>query len=548
MTEADGHSRPGPVRWLALVLAGAVAFGGLTACSDASSSPDNAESSVPARTAEPGEAVSDEAVPLLKVGILGQIPTLNPNENIAAGLYANSLGLESLLRIDQNGNLAPWLATKFEEKSGTVYEYTLREGVKFWDGTEMTSADVKHSWDSRVESNQPFFTAVENIEAPDRYTVVVTLKEPNAAWKYTPALFYSNIFQKKFFEEHEKDFGKPGTLVMGTGPWQFDSLKPTVGMELSAFADYWGGESPIEHISIKSFADENSMALALRAGEIDFTPVVNAPKGFDAAAGGGTTTTVATCATALMGMPTQTAPWDDVHVRRAVAYAIDREEIVAATQGASGGPLTTLISPILLRQLGSEEEVQDALDSLPSYPHDLEKAKEEMAKSKVPDGFTYEFLTTSATAAVAQVIAAQLKEIGIDLAINSVGSAEFSSRLVGPPGQRPLTFIETGACSPDPSWDDLFLGTLPDGETPKTLNFANYTPPEIDELQHEGLTTLDPKKRLKIYTKILDHVRTDVPYVPLYAEGATYASKEYDLVDFGSFWVNQPWALNLVPK
>lgn len=547
MREAMSGSR---LRRLALVVAGAVALSALAACTESSSEPGSGSADgdgSSARTAEPGEAESDQVVEQLAVGIPGQIATLNPHENIASGQYANSLGLETLLRIDQDGNLQPWLATDWEAVSDTVYEYTLREGVEFWDGTELTSEDVKFVWDTHRKGGQPFFGSIESIDTPDPYTVVVNLSEPNAAWQYTPGLFYSFIYQKDFYEEDPKEFGQPGRLVMGTGPWQIDSLSPTVGMELSANPDYWGGEPPIKAISVKSFADENAMALAMRAGEIDVAPVVAQPKGFNAAAGGQMTTTTSTCAIALLGMPTQTAPFDDVHVRRAVAHAINRDDIVAAKQGAAGAPLTTMIPPPVLASLGDEDEVEEAVAGLPTYEYDLEKARAELAESKVPDGFEVEFVTTSLYAPVAQVIAAQLAEIGIELDVRSIGDTEFTTRLVGDAEQRPMTFSETGACTPDPSWNDIWLGSAPEGG-PSTLNFANYTPPRIDELQDEGLATLDPSERLDIYTEILDMVGTDVPYVPLYTEGATYASQDYELRDFGSYWTNTPWALNLVPR
>jgi peptide/nickel transport system substrate-binding protein len=537
----------GATRRAALALAGIVAAVLLAACADNSPGSGSTDSD-PAnsvRTAAPGESVSAEQIASLKIGILGQVATFNPLENIASGLYFNSNVVESLLRLDANGDLQPWLATGFEQTSDTVYEYTLREGVTFWDGTEMTSEDVKSSWDLRIEEDQPFFASVDTIETPDEYTVRVTLKQPDASWQFTPALFYSNVFQKKFYEENKETFGLPGTLVMATGPWQVDSLNPTTGAELSAYEDYWGGKPAIDEISVKSFAEDNSMALALRAGEIDLAPSVNGPRGFDAAAGGGTITTVPTCATTLFSMPTQTAPWDDVHVRRAVAHALDREDIIGATQGRAAGPLDTLISPILLESLASKEEVAAALETVTNYPHD--PAKAELAESQIPDGFSGEVVVPASAAPAAQVIAAQLEEIGIDLEVKQVGDTEFTSALVGPPAERPVSVVETGACSPDPSWDDLFLGTLPDGE-PSTLNVANYVPAEIDTLMDEGLATRDPQQRLDVYTAILQRLGEDVPYVPLYAEGNTYASNDYDIVEYDSYWVNEPWALNVVAE
>ena len=156
-----------------MALAAAVAFSLAAAagCTASSSESGNGTNGGPeqggessARTVEPGQAESDQEIDQLTVGIPGQVPTLNPAENIASGQYVNGLGMETLLRIDQDGNLQPWLATDWEAVSDTVYEYTLREGVQFWDGTELTSEDVKFAWDIHREGGQPFFSSIESIE------------------------------------------------------------------------------------------------------------------------------------------------------------------------------------------------------------------------------------------------------------------------------------------------------------------------------------------------------------------------------------------------
>jgi peptide/nickel transport system substrate-binding protein len=235
------------------------------------------------------------------------------------------------------------------------------------------------------------------------------------------------------------------------------------------------------------------------------------------------------------------APWDEVEVRKAVAHAINREDLIAATQGRAGDPLDYLISPIMLAPLGSEDEVEDALASVPTYEFDVEKAREALAESSVPDGFEGEILTTATYAAVTEVIAAQLGEVGIDLSIRSVSDEEYNAALFGPAEERPLTFTETGACSPDPSWDAIWLGD-------SVLNIASWTPGDIEDLLAEGVSSQDPADRLDVYTQILTRLGEEVPYVPVYEEGATYASMEYGMADFGSFWMNGPWALNLVTE
>ncbi len=501
-----------------------------------------------ARTVEPGQPVSDQQVPHLNVGLAGKVTLVDPADNMESGLFVNQLGLEPLLRIDPEGQLQPWLATEWEQVSDTVYEYTLREGVTFWDGTELTAEDVKYSWDHlrAPESRRAnYFATVDTVEAVDPYTVRVTLTQPDASWQYTPAMWYSVIFQKTFAEEAGDSFGQPGTLLVATGPWKFDSVNPATGMELSAHEDYWGGKPPVDRISIKAFADDNSMALALRAGEIDITPTVAGPTGFDAAAGGNSVTTVQTCANTLLSIPTQSEPWTDVHVRRAVAYAINQDDIIAAAQGAAAGPAEHLISDQLLRTLGSDEEVDAALDRVRTYAFDVEAAEGELAQSSVPDGFAYDLTVTATSAPMAEVIAAQLGEIGIDLTVAVLPDTAYYAALGE--DEKPLTFFQTGPCSPDPSWAALFMDTDAAGQ-PVGLNFAEYAPPEVTQLLADGLLEQDPKERLGIYAEVLGHLGEDVPYVPLYAEGNTYGSTEYDLVEFSSFWSNLPWVLSLVPK
>ncbi|WP_083459605.1 ABC transporter substrate-binding protein [Jiangella muralis] len=501
-----------------------------------------------ARDVNAGKPVSGEHVAHLTVGISGQVPLVDPAQNIMSGMSVNINALELLLQVDAEGNLEPWLASEWKQVSDTVYEYTLREGVTFWDGTELTSEDVKYSWDRMAPSSggtSTIFAAVAGIEAPDKYTVRVTLHQPDASWQYVPAMFYAAVYQKAHAEQAGEEFGHPATLAVGTGPWKLDSLNPTSGMELSAYEGYWGGKPPIDRVSVKFFTDNNSMALAMRAGEIDIAPGIAEPEGFVAAAGTASTYTTATCATALVSMPTQTEPWDDIHVRRAVAHAINRDDIIAATQGQAGAPLHTLISPQLFESLGSSDEVEAALEEVETYPFDVEAAKAELAQSSVPDGFSYDLTIPGASSAVAQVISAQLAQIGIDAPVKVVPDTAWFGMISE--DEPMLTFTETGACTPDPDWDSLFLDTDDAGE-PIGLNLAHYTPPEVKELLNEGLLEQDPAERLRIYTELSKRVAEDVPYVPVYAEGNTYASADYDIVEYDSFWMNFPWLLNVVPR
>jgi peptide/nickel transport system substrate-binding protein len=110
---------------------------------------------------------------------------------------------------------------------------------------------------------------VKNVQAVGRYTIVITLRRPNAAALLD--LGGVGVWEKTFQDEHKTTFGEPGTLLIGTGPWKVDSLEPTSGMQLSVNPHWWGGNVNVKRISVEFFNNETSMTLAFRAGEIDVT-------------------------------------------------------------------------------------------------------------------------------------------------------------------------------------------------------------------------------------------------------------------------------------
>ena len=160
-----------------------------------------------------------------------------------------------------------------------------------------------------------FSPNVKSITATGSYTVAVTLSRPDASWPYDPPAL--GVFEKKFYEEHKAKFGSPGTLIVGSGPWEFDSLDTTTGAELSANPNWWGGRVNVQRISVKFFYNSNTEALAFRSGELDFDPLIVGPKSF-AAASGANMLNVPSCTLDSFAMNTHLPGWDDVHVRRAV--------------------------------------------------------------------------------------------------------------------------------------------------------------------------------------------------------------------------------------
>jgi peptide/nickel transport system substrate-binding protein len=485
-------------------------------------------------------------IPLLKAGDVNAYGNIDPNR--AEGCNDNYCGLfmEHLLRLGQNNTLEPELATAVTQPDAVTYVYHLRHGVSFWDGNPMTSDDVVYSLNYQREPSAltaVYFTDVRSIEPDGPYAVVIKLKQPNAGWKYS--LSYEGvIFEKSFARAHQGTMGNPGVLIEGTGPWEIKSLDPTTGMELSANPHWWGGKVPVQHISVKFFSTETSEALAMRAGEIDVAFPTNG-KSF-ATTSGARVTAWSPPSMKFFAMNARVGPWSDVHVRRAVAYALNRADLIAAYGGpGTAAPASTIIPTAQLRELGTPGQVDAMLSSLPSYPYDLAKARQQMAESAYPHGFTaITAIDNGGISAndpdVVQVIAAELSKIGITLKISEQPLSKFIANYTsGPPGG--AMFATLGAVSPDPS---IFPGYMVGSAA--TYNVAHYTPASANSLLAAGLATSDPARRLSIYGQLLKQVATDVPYVVLFSVYSfTALSGKYTLPPFPDYPGFFSWALGL---
>jgi peptide/nickel transport system substrate-binding protein len=218
-------------------------------------------------------------------------------------------------------------------------------------------------------------------------------------------------------------------------------------------------------------------------------------------------------------MNTRQKPWSDVHVRRAVAYALDRTALITADGGpTSGTPLYTLIPPQALSILGSRSEVNGVLKSVLEYPFSIAKAKRELAASAYPKGFSASTNTADIGPTfidVNQVIAANLAKIGIRLSVHVISSDAWITEIFGP-----KTFgdvYSTWGTAPDSSSRPAsLLGS--NNVKPGRANLANYVPKSVDELLARGLAATKPSARLAIYGQLLRKLGTDVPYVPLFEQ------------------------------
>jgi peptide/nickel transport system substrate-binding protein len=503
---------------------------------------------VPAGAAGPGKVRRHSApISQLRVGLEYAITTLDQTQSTAALNQTLGLSLDQLVQIGPGGKVHPWLAQSVTRPNPTTFVYHLRHGVKFWDGNVMTSKDVADSlnyWRAKGSQAAFLFGTVKSIAASGPATVTIKLLHPDAAWQ-THLAAAPGIFESAFRERHKASFGKPGTLVQATGPWQPLSLDPNTSEELEANPHYWHGPVNIQHISMKFFQSETSMAVAYRTGGIDLAFP------FDGQAFQSTSKAKMTYAPSpvplAVGLDTISPHWSDIHVRKAVAWAINRGDMARALAQPTL-PTSTIIPPSELYALAPRPAVDALLKRLPKYTYNLARAKQEMAKSKYPNGFTADLNTLQGFGFynLSQVLARDLQQIGIKLNIHIVPIDKWLSIITGSNRKAAgiqLTTPSSGSfdVSDEPSF---ILGSV--NAAAGGFNMSNWHPADVDKLIAAGVATENPTKRLQIYGKILQRVAEDVPYVPILLESQAIAlSPKFSWPSFPFYYVEQPWALQI---
>lgn len=365
---------------------------------------------------------------------------------------------EPLTAYAADGTITPLLASEAEHPDPTTYVYTLRPDVQFSDGSPLTPEDVKFSFELHMGEESAsyrarFFAGVESIEVVGDDQVTVTLAEPDPEFPYAVASL--GIVSKAYYEAHPDDIGTPSAPQIGTGPYVIADFTPAVSVTLEPNAGYWGEAATYEEVTFATASDDSSRLLALQSG--DFDGVLLPPVHQIAAIQGlGAYTEYSTFDPTIYRVifDTTKAPFDDIHVRNAIAHAIDREAIVAGVFGGNAELADSVVLESVVADMGGDADVASAFDEFAGgFEFDLDAARAELAQSSVPDGFSIEvsvFSEDPTQALVAQVMAQSLSEIGIDITIKQVDMNGWVGVFLEGEGDG-LIIDQWSAGSPDPA-------------------------------------------------------------------------------------------------
>ena len=385
--------------------------------------------------------------------------------------------------------------------SPTVYRYTVKPGIKFSDGSTLTAADVAFSLNvhrdpataSRLAS---FFGNVKSVGSKGN-VVTVQLKKADSNWQYVPTATPGLIYSQAHYLKNKAAYGTPGALPIGTGPYRFKEWQPNAKIVLDRNPHYKGKKYPYDTITIPIIPNEQALLLAMQSGQIDGTFAVPAAN-FGSWQKAQNTKVGRFNSGGWRGFSfdMEDGPFQDVNVRRALAYSLDMEGANKALNSGLGQVLTGMPPLLFLRGILPKAEIDAALKKVPKYPYSVAKAKAELAKSKYPNGFTTTTMNVPGPCQpcilLSQTLQQGAKAIGITINFNVMpGPPRFQVILDHKPGLG-IQVLGQAPDTPHPlQFQDLLYPSS--HAAPGFENSANLKNPAVDKLIREGLREHGPQ-------------------------------------------------------
>lgn len=448
-------------------------------------------------------------------------------------------------------DLVPRLATSWSvSEDAKTWTVQLREGVQFHKGYgEMTSEDVKFTFDRatdapRVGGVRAKFTNIGSVDTDGPYTVIFNLEQPDPLFPLGVLSDYDGgIMSKKAVEEIGEE--EISTNPIGTGVYMLETVHtdPSQGITLTANPDYWDTPAATPKLQFLYIADTTARTLALLAGDIHMMEGVRAPGWadsmrqrdpsliFDVVSPGSFFT---------IHCNLTRAPFDDIRVRRALFYAIDRDEITGA------------IAPISRRTYGLNPPsfpggfTAETIPEEVAYNYNPERAKELMAEAGFPNGFSFTNDTSQREdfSAIMLMIQDQLRRVGIDMELNIKDHTAFhADQNIG------TNTISQQSSAMPPVPTQVILTYLPAEAEVKSdgnggSNFSRYgvAIPGIDDLLAEALAEPNLERRIEIVQQIEVKALSDAVILPIATNGFMIVrSPKVDLgFEVESGYVNWP--------
>jgi peptide/nickel transport system substrate-binding protein len=418
-------------------------------------------------------------------------------------------------------DIQPGLADSWKiSKDGLTYTFHLRRGIKFHDGTPF-NADAVVKWLDRLlnKENPNFyakrpgtdsyvdftFPGVDAWKKIDNDNVSIHMAKPNAEFLNSLAMVWMGIASPTAVEKYGLEYYKH---PVGTGPFRFVEWTPNDHVTLEANPSFWGAKPKLGKVIYRVIPESTVRVMEIMKGTVDVIAEVT-PLDSKTLAGHNAVKVLSQPGLMVSGvaLPNLTKPFDDVRVRQALNYAVDKESL---NKYLFKGLATTMNSPLPPTQWGYDK-------SLPGYPYKPEQAKKLLAAAGFPDGFTATLYIYPGTKSynpvggpdLAQALQADLKKVGVTLKIQQMESGALFAKI----HSKDFADMALAGWSGDNGDPDNFIGSLWASKQIPSINTARYISKKLDALLSQGLEATEQSKRVAIYKHAQKVVMDDAPWI-----------------------------------
>jgi peptide/nickel transport system substrate-binding protein len=435
---------------------------------------------------------------------------------------------ESLVTLDANNNIIPELAKSWRQLDPLTYVYDVRDDIVFSDKSKMTMEDVLFSFERAKDPDggtyfADFFADVESFSV-NGWQFTIKLSKPSAVFKYIPAIGAGRIISKAYYQKHADDFGTAKGGIIATGPFIYQSWTSGQEIVLKKNVNYWDkaklAANIVDTLVFKIIPEDTTRVIALQTGSVDFC--ANLPEDMldqILSSQNLSLTSVDSYKLTYLALNTQRPPMSDVNVRRAISRAMNIPEFQRRIIKDAGSAGTILPFG---QALYGENAVkwQMYINRTQGYTYDLAAARQHLARSAYPSGFSCDLIVSENSLANQRALYIQesLKALNINVSIRRMSGDEQDTYQMGgvmdSNSKRDYDMLIGGweADYPDLNGNiEIMYVSSQAGED--GYNAAAYINPAIDDMIETQRTQTDPARRFDIQSRMMDTIVSDVPYI-----------------------------------
>lgn len=511
----------------------------LAACADDS----EVEESV-----EEGDAVEETSDEDITFSLQALPSSLDPHAaNDGYSLYVMTNIYETLVKLNQDLELEPGLAESYEQLDDTTWEFVLREGVTFHDGSEFNAEVVKANLD-RVRDEEVgaplefLFTEISEVEIIDDYTVQIHTDEPFAALPAHLAHPGGHMISKEVIDAdyaQMEEGGDPLTEVhqnpIGTGFFELEEIVEGDHVTLVRNDDYWGEAANPSEVTFKAVPEDATRIAELSTSDADLIYPVNPSDVEQIDNTDGTYVEQNQSANmTYMGFNTEVEPFDDADVRRAIAMALNKEDIINEMLEGIPEIATTPLNPT----------VNGYSENIDPVEYDIEAAQELLEEAGHGDVFTAEIVVRDRTTAdIATYIQGELSELGIELEINQMESGAYQEYTAD--GNHDIYMGAWGTVTLDADYGLYPMFHSENIGAPG--NRTRYVNDKVDALLDDARTETDEEERMQLYEDAQQIIVDEAPLVPMY-HSVLLAGLQEDLTGYYQYPSSFPYLKDLTKE